>query len=164
MLTTLKEMGKGTLGNQTRKVLMYVMIGVCIILSVLAITNIVQSLYLKSKVKNLQTQIEATNAANESLSKSVENISKLREIDSDVLASLSSRLGRELARDSDLRSKLAILEATNETARAYLDAPVHPDVALLLQTNQDGENSIIATEISPRTMSASTSAGDRKKP
>lgn len=140
MLTQLKELSKEELRKRARKIVLYALIGLVIVLTVVATVNVVRGMFLASKVSVLETELNQVKEANRSLADSVSTIRQLRELDSEVLGRLSETLSGQLKRDSTLRTQIEILETTNETARAYLDAPIHPDVARLLQDDSNGAN------------------------
>lgn len=121
-----------------RRWIMYGLIALVIVLAVVAVINFTRGMFLTKKISLLETELGLMEEANNSLADSVANIRQLRELDSQVLSQLTDALGNQLKRDSQLRSQLEILEATNETARAYLDAPIHPDVARVLSEDQNG--------------------------
>lgn len=138
MLTQLKNLSKEELRKRVRTWIAYCLIAMVIVLSVAVVVSLARQYYQSKKIDALQQQMAAAEEANKSLAETVNNIRELRKIDAEVLSSLSDRLGGAMQRDSDLRNKLQLLETTNESARAYLDAPIHPDVARLLQTGEDG--------------------------
>ena len=140
MLTQLIDLSKEELRKRARKIVLYALIGLVIVLAVVAAVNFARGMFLASKVSVLETELSQVKEANRSLADSVSTIRQLRELDSEVLGRLSETLSGQLKRDSTLRTQIEILETTNETARAYLDAPIHPDVARLLQDDSNGTN------------------------
>lgn len=146
MLSRIAKMGSEGVQKRARKVLMYGMIVLIVVLSVTATLNFLRGWYLQSKVDQLEAQMKLAVEANETLSDSVDSIRRLRELDSQVLDRMTKRLSDQLEKDSQLKTQLEILEATNESARDYLDTPIHRDISRLLENGSDGKGSTNAAE------------------
>ena len=164
MFQTLKNLSKEELRAQARKWVMYGLIVLVIVLAAFSIANFVRNWYLTNKVSSLQAKVENVEAANITLQESVESIRNLRQIDGEVLGTLKDKLSSQIRRDSELKAHIELLEATNETARAYLDAPVHPDVARLLTNDPHRANRADATRADAGEMRGSGVPEDRDQP
>lgn len=141
MLKKFSELSREEICKVVRRWIVYGLIALVIVLSVVAVVNLARGFFLTMKINDLKTELSQMEEANKSLADSVANIRQLRELDSKILSQLSTRLSNELKRDSQLRTQIEILEATNESARDYLDTPIHPDVVRLLSEDQDGTGS-----------------------
>lgn len=149
MLSTLKGLTKDQLRKRIMSWILYGLVALVIVLTVVALVNTVRSYFMAKQVEIMRTKMDAMEEANKSLADSVNNIRQLRELDSQVLSQLTDELSTQLRRDSALRTKIEILEATNESARNYLSAPIHPDVARLLENDQDGTSGVGASHQPP---------------
>lgn len=146
MLSKLEEIGSEQIKKRARKVLVYGMIVIIIVLAVIATVNFARGWVLQKRLEKLHEQMAIVHEANKTLSDSVESIRRLRELDSQVLNQMTERLGDQLKRDAQLKSQLEILETTNASARDYLDTPIHRDVARLLDESSNGESTPPASE------------------
>lgn len=146
MLSKLEKMGSEQTKKRARKILIYGLIALIVVLSVITTVNLARGWFLQQKIKQLQTQVATVEEANRSLKASVDSIRRLRNLDAEVLEQMTDRLGSQLESDNQLKTQLEILEATNATVLDYLDTPIHPDVARLLSSDLDGEGDFNAAQ------------------
>lgn len=142
MLSKIFDMTSDATRRKARKILFYALIAIIIILSVIATANFLRGWVLQKKLEVLNGQMDQVLEANNTLVESVDSIRRLRDIDSVVLDTLAARLSTQLEEDVTLKNKIEILEATNESARDYLDTPIHPDVARLLEGDSEDRDGV----------------------
>lgn len=138
-MTNLLLKGLAWLQSRARLAIEYVLIIAFIALSTYGVTAYVHGKALERQTADLSKRLGAMKGtldqqvdANEQQDVAINDLKRLREVDSQALNGLHDELDKAGAQGQALREKVRELERTNEKAKALLDTAVPPELGCLL--------------------------------
>lgn len=87
---------------------------------------------LDGKLRTAETRVAQVEEVNKAQAEAIATVQQMRTLDSTVLAGLSNALETINSRDASVRTRLALLEKSNEAVRAYLNGTVPDPVGCVL--------------------------------
>ena len=121
--------------SNARLVIEYVLIALAVAGAATAIALWYRTNYLEARNDELRERVVNAEVINEAQDKTISDLQALRQQDAAVMAGLVTDYAKLSKSDATARKKLSELEKQNANVRDYLDQPLPPELACMLNNS-----------------------------